>query len=161
MSVVLYRVDERLIHGQVVLGWADAVRPEHYVVVDDELAGSAWEQELYNLALPEGMDAEFLDVEAARERLPDLEAQGRRTVLLTRDVASMLRLAEGGLMEGRAVNLGGIHHAAGREQVRSYLHLDAEDRSRIRALGEAGVEVSGRDLPGSSRVGVDALVGGG
>lgn len=158
MTVVLYRVDERLIHGQVVIGWANELRPEHYVVVDDVLAGSEWEQELYRLALPDGVDAEFLDVATARDRLPPLEEEARRTVLLTRDLETMLGLAADGAMEGRAVNLGGIRHGEGRTRVRSYLFLDDADRRRIRELRDAGVSVSGRDLPGSPRVGADALL---
>ena len=45
MPVVLYRIDERLIHGQVVMGWGPQLAVEHYVVVDDELATSEWEQD--------------------------------------------------------------------------------------------------------------------
>lgn len=159
MTIVLYRVDERLIHGQVVIGWGSQVRPEHYVVVDDALSRSEWEQDLYLLALPAGVDVEFLDVEAARARLQVLEEEPRRTVLLTRDIEAMLHLARGGLMEGRAVNLGGIHHAEGRRKVRPYLHLDEADRARIRELSGSGVTVSGRDLPSSARVDADDLVG--
>lgn len=157
MTVVLYRVDERLIHGQVVIGWGSQLGPRHYVVVDDALADSEWEQELYQLALPEGVDAEFDDVATARERLTDLEGEERRSVVLTRDIETMLRLARGGLLRGRSVNLGGIHHAGDRTRVRPWLHLDDADRERIRELTEEGVDVSGRDLPGSGKVGLDDL----
>ncbi|MGD2070573.1 MAG: PTS sugar transporter subunit IIB [Gemmatimonadota bacterium] len=159
MTVVLYRVDERLIHGQVVIGWGSHLSPQHYVVVDDGLAASEWEQELYLLALPEGVDAEFDDVVTARERLSALEEEERRSVVLTRDIETMLRMARGGLLRGRAVNLGGIHHAGDRTRVRPWLHLDEADRERIRELTEEGVNVSGRDLPGSGKVGLDDLTG--
>ena len=53
MTVVLYRIDERLIHGQVVIGWGTQLHPDSYLVVDDALAASDWEQELYVLGLPE------------------------------------------------------------------------------------------------------------
>ena len=51
MAIVLFRVDERLIPGQVVVGWGNQLHPDCFVVVDDDLAGSPWEQELYSLAL--------------------------------------------------------------------------------------------------------------
>ncbi len=60
MPVVLYRIDERLIHGQVVMGWGPQLGVEHYVVVDDELATSEWEQDLYRLGLPDATTADFL-----------------------------------------------------------------------------------------------------
>ena len=71
MPVVLYRIDERLIHGQVVMGWGPQLQIEHYVVADDDLAASDWEQDLYRLGLPDSSTADFLAVEDARARLDD------------------------------------------------------------------------------------------
>lgn len=152
MGVVLYRVDERLIHGQVVLGWGRRLHPGRYVVVDDALAGSAWEQDLYRLSVDASVKLRFLTVDQATEELAGLQSDPVATVILTRDVDHMRRLAAGGDMGGEEVNLGGLHHRPGRTEVCSYLHLDADDRAAIRALSEAGVTVSGRDLPETSRV---------
>lgn len=160
MPIVLFRVDERLIHGQVVLGWGSQLRPRRYLVVDDELADSAWEQELYRLGLADGSVAEFVSVAEARERLRRWQEEDVRSVLLTRDVATMLALARGGCLAGEKVNLGGIHHAPGRQAVRPYLYLDDADRERVRALSEEGAEVSARDLPGSLKVDFEDLVDG-
>jgi PTS system mannose-specific IIB component/fructoselysine and glucoselysine-specific PTS system IIB component len=159
VAILLYRVDERLIHGQVVLGWGRHLRPERYLVVDEELSESEWEQELYRLSASEGTEVSFVAVSEARERLGTWRRDHIRSVLLTRDVATMRELARGGLMEGESVNLGGIHFAEGREQVRPYLYLDADDRRRIRELDREGVSVSARDLPDSKRVDAATLVG--
>jgi PTS system mannose-specific IIB component/fructoselysine and glucoselysine-specific PTS system IIB component len=159
MPILLFRVDERLIHGQVVLGWGNRLRPDRYVVVDDALAHSEWEQDLYRLSMSEGAEALFATVGDALRRIPAWKDDPERTVLLTRDLDTMLRLANDGLLAGEEVNLGGIHHEPGRVTVRPYLHLDAEDRERIRCLGDAGARVSGRDLPDSMRVGLETLLG--
>ena len=55
MAIVLFRVDERLIHGQVVVGWGTRLHPNRIVVVDDDLAVSPWEQDLYTLGLPDDL----------------------------------------------------------------------------------------------------------
>jgi mannose/fructose/N-acetylgalactosamine-specific phosphotransferase system component IIB len=70
----------------------------------------------------------------------------------------MLDLARGGLLRGRRVNLGGIHHSPGRRKVLPYLFLDAEDEERITALLADGVEVTARDLPGSPGTEGDRLL---
>ena len=158
MGIVLYRVDERLIHGQVVIGWGSQLNPRRYVVVDDKLAASDWEQELYRLSLPEGVSAEFVSRVDAKKLVPAWQDEGLRSVLLTRDVATMLSLAEAGVLDGVAVNVGGIHHAPGRTQVRSYLYLDDEDRKRLQRLEELGVTVTARDLPDSVRISLHALL---
>jgi len=142
MPILLFRVDERLIHGQVVVGWGSRLDPDRYVVVDDALADSEWEQELHGLGVPEGAEARFVDVAGARASLDRWRASERRVMLLTRDLETMLELARGGLLAGEAVNLGGIHHATGREKV-----LEEED-----------VTVTARDLPGSTPVGTRRLL---
>ena len=158
MPILLFRVDERLIHGQVVIGWGKQLRPDRYVVIDDELANSEWEQELYGLAAGDGTEVRFYSVADARARVASWRTAEARTVVLTRDLESMLGLAREHALEGESVILGGIHHTEGRRRVRPYLYLSVDDRARVRALAEEGVTVSGRDLPGSLRVGLDDLL---
>jgi PTS system mannose-specific IIB component/fructoselysine and glucoselysine-specific PTS system IIB component len=143
---LLYRVDERLIHGQVVIAWGHQLRPERYVIVDDHLAGSAWEQDLYRLGAGSA-DVVFATSDEARDALPEWRAAPVRTILLTRDVGSMCRLGESGALQGESVNLGGIHHGPDRAEALTYLHLTHEDMADLRALEAEGVEVTARDLP--------------
>jgi PTS system mannose-specific IIB component/fructoselysine and glucoselysine-specific PTS system IIB component len=158
MPILLFRVDERLIHGQVVIGWGSQLQIERYLVVDDDIADSEWEQDLYRLTVGDGTEVLFLTVEQARQRVSECMSADERTLLLTRDLDSMLRLARNRLLEGRNVNLGGIHPGKGRKRVRSYLYLNDADRGRVRALEEEGMHASGRDLPGSLKVGLADLL---
>lgn len=152
MPILLYRVDERLIHGQVVLGWGSRLHPGRYLVVDDEVAASDWEQELYRLALPEGVAVEFVSVSAARAGLPGWQADPLTSVLLTRGVPAMRELSRGGLLREVQVNLGGVHHAPGRDRVLPYLHLSPEERGMVDGMAQEGVEVTAQDLPSSARI---------
>lgn len=159
MAVVLLRVDERLIHGQVVLGWGSHLRPDRYVVVDDELAGSDWEQELYRLGA-DGVDVLFSTVDEARSALSEWREDARRSILLVRDVTTLGRLASGDVLRGFSVNLGGMHHGPGRRETLTYLHLSEEDRAVLAALDQGGVEVTAQDLPDATRVSSKTLLGG-
>ncbi|HEX8245841.1 MAG TPA: PTS sugar transporter subunit IIB [Longimicrobium sp.] len=152
MPIVLFRVDERLIHGQVVVGWGGPLHADRIVVVDDELAASPWEQELYCLGVPPEIEARFLSVDAARGDLRAWKAEHKRTIVLVRDVGTAARLAEGGALAGEEVNLGGIHHAEGRARILPYLHLRADERAQLDAIAASGAEVSARDLPASRKV---------
>jgi mannose/fructose/N-acetylgalactosamine-specific phosphotransferase system component IIB len=152
VPILLYRVDERLIHGQVVLGWGIRLRPDRYIVVDDEVAGSPWEQELYLLGVPEDVETVFETVVDARGRLPDWRADSRASVLLTRAIPAMRELGRGGGMEETRVNLGGIHHAPGKERVLPYLHLSPDEIRLLEEMAAEGVEISAQDLPGSARI---------
>ena len=152
MSIVLYRVDERLIHGQVVVGWGAQLAANRIIVVDDALAESSWEQELYTLGLPDELEAHFVTVANARAQLAAWRADGVRSIVLTRDVANMHRLAEAGLLSGEEINIGGVHHAAGRRSVLPYVFLSPDDVRGLRALSELGTVVAARDLPNARKV---------
>jgi mannose/fructose/N-acetylgalactosamine-specific phosphotransferase system component IIB len=160
VTLVLLRIDERLIHGQVVVGWAAEVRPQHYVVVDDDLAVSDWEQDLYLLGLPEDHTAEFVAVEEARLRVDDWDADPRRVVLLTRGLAAMAALTPGGVLTDRDINLGGIHHAPGRSEYLPYVHMDAGDIEALGTLRQAGARVMAQDLPSTRPRTLDHLLAG-
>jgi len=160
MSIVLFRVDERLIHGQVLVGWGTQLRPDAIVVVDDALASSEWEQELYTLGLPIELETRFEPVESARSLLEQFRSDPKRYFLLTRDVASMRRLSEGRRLAGEEINIGGLHHGNGRRQRLPYVFLsDAEVRD-LAAIAREGATVIARDLPGSRRVSLEELVRG-
>ncbi len=152
MAIVLFRVDERLIHGQVVVGWGTNLHPQLIVVVDDELANSPWEQELYCLGLPPQVQAGFTSVADGRERLTEWQQGPTRVIVLTRDVRSMRRLLEDRSLPGAEVNIGGLHFAPGRRAVLPYVYLSDDERAEIVRLAEQGVDVSARDLPGARRV---------
>ena len=152
MSIVLFRVDERLIHGQVVVGWGERLHMDRIVVVDDELSRSAWEQELYCLGVPPAVDAAFVDVEEARSALPHWAADTRRIVVLVRDVPTLAAFARDGALAGMEINLGGIHHAMGRDRILPYLYLSAEERAQLEAVAASGARLEARDLPASRSV---------
>ena len=158
MAIVLLRVDERLIHGQVVVGWGGPLHVDRIVVVDDEIAASPWEQELYCLGVPPEMEAQFATVADARRLVADWRDGTRRVIALVRDIPTALRLAEDGVLDGVEVNLGGIHHAEGRARVLPYLHLDDRDRDALRRLASTGARVSARDLPSTRAVPLDELL---
>ncbi len=159
MPIVLLRVDERLIHGQVVVGWGGHLRPDRYLIVDTALAESDWEQELYTLGVPEGVEVDFLPPATAREKLDAWRESELRSILLARDLETVLELSRGGTLKGEALNLGGLHLRAGREEVLPYLFLDPRDRDTLMLLSEEGIDISAQDLPGSPKVSLKALLG--
>ncbi len=160
MPIVLHRVDERLIHGQVVLGWGAELEPDRYLVVDDDVALAPWEQELFEVGLPPGVSAEFHSVEEALAAYGDWRAAASRSLLLTRVPAAMLALGEAGMLRGVAVNIGGIHHAPAREMVLPYVFLGPQEREDLGALADLGAIVTAQDVPSARPISLERLLGG-
>jgi mannose/fructose/N-acetylgalactosamine-specific phosphotransferase system component IIB len=160
MPIVLLRVDERLVHGQVTVGWAHALGPDRIIVVDDELAASGWEQDLYALGMPPDVDLAFLTLAQALAGLHGWQTGRERILVLTRDIATMERLTTGDRLPGAEVNLGGIHHAPGRHAILPYLYLSDDELAGVERMARAGLTVTARDLPGARRIDLAQLLEG-
>ena len=114
MPIDVCRIDERLLHGQVIVGWGRRLGLGFYVIVDDRIAASDWERDLYASSLPEGVHSFFLTTAEAVDRLAELDARPDAGMVLTSGTDTMRRLAEAGVLEGKPVNIGGLHAAPGR-----------------------------------------------
>ncbi len=161
MAIALLRVDERLIHGQVVIAWGNHLRSRRYVVLDDDLADSEWEQDLYRLAVPPKSEARFHRVAEGLQVLRELRQDPTTTVVLFRNLTAAMAVDPAAWEAGDALNLGMLHHKEGSSAVRSYLYLDEGDRAAVKVLRERGVRVYGRDLPSSSPVDAAEILGNG
>jgi PTS system mannose-specific IIB component/fructoselysine and glucoselysine-specific PTS system IIB component len=146
MSIALYRIDDRLIHGQVVVGWGQPLDCSFIVLVDDEVRGSDWEQDLYRMGVPPHIDVVFASVGEAAERLPAWEADPRVGILLVGDIDTAVALAAQSDRVKR-VNVGGIHHRAGRSERLRYVYLTDDEAAKLRRLAASGVEVTAQDVP--------------
>ena len=151
MGIHLYRIDDRLIHGQVVVGWGQPLNIRLLILVDDLVASSDWEKELYRMAVPPDMEVRFADVATAIRDHPKYAADPRPGLILTGDIGSMYRLVKGVKAIGN-VNLGGIHHRAGRSEKLRYIFLTPDEESQLKQLEAAGVEVTAQDVPSARAV---------
>ena len=151
MTVVLCRIDDRLLHGQVVIGWGQPLGVEFIVVVDDQVRQSSWEQELYRMGVPPQIEVRFAGIEEARAGWPGWSADRRRGFILTADISTMVSLRTRGATPGRVV-VGGIHHRPGRTERLPYIYLTDAELAELRALAETGVDVVAQDLPTSAPV---------
>jgi PTS system mannose-specific IIB component/fructoselysine and glucoselysine-specific PTS system IIB component len=145
MSLALVRLDDRLIHGQVVVGWGQPLNVGFIILVDDEVRDSAWEQDLYRMGVPSSIEVVFASVEEARRQIPDWETDPRVGILLAGDIDTMTALVAGGNVS--RVNIGGIHHRAGRSERLRYVYLTDEEAAKLRRLASNGIEVTAQDVP--------------
>jgi mannose/fructose/N-acetylgalactosamine-specific phosphotransferase system component IIB len=158
VTLLLHRIDDRLIHGQVVVGWGQPLDLEFIVLVDDAVAGSDWEQELYRMGVPPEMEVYFHSAADAVGALEQYRADPRPGLLLTGDIATMRALVDGAGVT--TVNIGGIHSKPGRVQRMRYVFLSPDEEQQLRDLALRGVTVTAQDVPGARLVSLDALLAG-
>lgn len=158
MPVELFRIDDRRIHGQVVVGWGQPLDLGFIVLVDDEIASSDWEQELYRMGVPPEMEVFFESVESVANDFPRFSHDSRHGILLTSDIETMRQLVQRLPNAVRSVNVGGIHHRPGRTPKLRYVFLDGAEEIALRALAACGVVVSAQDVPAARPVPLDELL---
>jgi mannose/fructose/N-acetylgalactosamine-specific phosphotransferase system component IIB len=158
MPVALYRIDDRLIHGQVVVGWGQPLDVGFIVLVDDNVACCDWEQDLYRMGVPPEMDLFFADVPTAVKDHARYAADPRKGILVVPDISTMQRLIYG-LPYIRDINVGGIHHRAGRVQKLRYVFLAPDEEVQLRAMAESGVKITAQDVPGARQVPISEILG--
>lgn len=148
--IILYRVDDRLVHGQVVEGWVPHLLAEELAVVSDEIAGDEMRRAIMRFATPEGVDLKIMTVEEASAYLPEAEKTQRKVLLLLPGLAEALSLSGKGL-KIPSLNIGGMHYSAGKNlSIGKAIFLNDEDCAALKALSAAGIKIEGRGVPSDS-----------
>ena len=145
--IILYRVDDRLVHGQVVEGWVPLLKAEELAVVSDEIAADEMRQTIMRFATPEGVDLKIMTVAAAEAYLPEAEKSERRVLLLLPGLAEAVALSRNGV-KIPSLNIGGMHYSAGKNlSIGKAIFLNEEDCAALKTLSAAGIEIEGRGVP--------------
>lgn len=155
--IALFRVDDRLIHGQVILGWGSVLKPNRIVLADDEVAGSEWERDLYAASVPAEIKVSILPLAEAAAQFRRCIFDEERVILLVRSPKDVIALMDLGLPVSE-VNVGGLHYREGREKIVDGVYLDAAERGVMRELVKRGVILDGRAVPGSKPVKLNSRV---
>ena len=92
--IVLLRVDERLIHGQVAMTWTKSLQIDGIVVANDEASGNDIQKMTLKMAVPSGINCIIKTIEGAKELLKNPKADKMRLMVLTKTVKDAVELAK-------------------------------------------------------------------
>ena len=146
MSVALYRIDDRLIHGQVVVGWGQRLNVGFIVLVNDAVRASAWEQELYRMGVPPTIEVITVSTAEAVARLSEWEADPRVGLVVAGDIGTIAALTEN-CHQVKRINVGGIHQRPGRTERLRFVFLSDDEAAQLKLLAARGIDVTAQDVP--------------
>lgn len=155
--LILARIDDRLIHGQVTVGWAKPLNANSIMVADDAGARDEFRRALITMAAPADMEVEVLPIKAAAEELKREDLRPRKLILLLSSPHDALRLIRSGTPIMK-FNIGGLHFAPGKKRYMDALFLNELDLEAIRELLRAGVKLEYKPLPTDAGVDVAELI---
>lgn len=146
MDIVLVRVDNRLIHGQILEAWVPYTEASSIVIVDDLVAGDLFRETVIKMAVPRDVEVIISNVEDFAVQFKYQRGQGRKTIVLFSAIADALRAYEGGFVFER-LNIGNVCSEECLKQCSPSVMLDAEDVKNIWSFLDQGVQIDVRCVP--------------
>ena len=150
MPILLTRIDDRLIHGQVVVGWAQALHANHIVVVDDEIVNNEMQKFLFRTATPSEIMLDVMSIKDAAAAIKKRQFDDTNTIILLKSPGNVCGLVKAGGKIGE-VNIGGMHFTGEKTQLFDAVFVDGVDVEMFEALDAMKVSLEVRMVPGDTK----------
>ena len=144
-NIVLTRIDNRLIHGQVATQWTKTIGANLLLVANDEVAGNKMRQQLMNMAAPAGVATRYFTLQKTIDII-DKAADRQLIFIIAENPEDVLTLVKGGVPI-KKLNIGNMHMSEGKRQVATSVAVDDKDVAAFKELQELGVELSIQRVP--------------
>jgi mannose/fructose/N-acetylgalactosamine-specific phosphotransferase system component IIB len=157
-GVLLARIDDRLVHGQVVVGWNRVVRARFIVACNDRVAGEEFARTIIETAsAPADITVMALSVDEASAETRSGAFRGGGAILLFDSPADVVRVLDASVELDR-VNLGGMHQKPGKTEAATAIWLDENDCTDLRVIVERGARVTAQMVPTEAEVDVGVIL---
>lgn len=149
-NIMLTRIDNRLIHGQVGVTWTASVGANLILVADDETAGNELMQQLMGTTAKQaGAAARFWTVQKTIETIHKA-SERQKIFIVAKTPETVLKLIQGGVPI-KEVNVGNMHFSEGKTQISKKVYVDDKDLADLKAIEESGADVYIQDVPGDAK----------
>jgi mannose/fructose/N-acetylgalactosamine-specific phosphotransferase system component IIB len=154
MPVILARIDDRLIHGQVTVGWSERLRPDRILLANNAIAADPWQTKVYSSTVPPDIEVSILPVSKAAASLASPDRLDEQVLLLAGSVGEMAELVRIGVPV-REINVGGLHFGPGKREMLPFVYVDRQDLKAFVRLLEMGMSLSAQQVPGGREYLID------
>ena len=156
MDCVLVRIDNRLVHGQIIEAWIPFLKASRIIVVDDDVASDFFRVTVIKMAVPSEVEVIIQGVE---EFVRDALSKGddTRTIVLFSNIWDSLRAYALGFTFER-LNIGNIYNEDCRQKLSACVLLGEQDLSSIRTLMQHGVNIEVRRVPRERPVNICGVI---
>ncbi|MGV8080682.1 MAG: PTS system mannose/fructose/N-acetylgalactosamine-transporter subunit IIB [Syntrophales bacterium] len=158
MEIALVRIDNRLVHGQIIEAWVPYARANCIIVVDDHVASDFFRETVIKMSVPRDIETLISSVDEFPENIKGIGQKNRKAIVLFSSVKDALRAYRGGFHFER-LNIGNIHNEECIQQCAPSVLLGEEDISAIRELAQEGVQVDVRRVPREKPIGIRDILG--
>lgn len=150
------RIDDRLIHGQVVTTWVNMHRIEQIIVLNDKIANDSTQKNILKMAAPSGIKVQAFPIKKFGEIIKTNKIT-RRTMLLFTTSEDVLEAVENGVPIDE-LNIGGMRYREGREKLSRALSVTPEEREAFKKLLDKDVNITVQMVPNDEKVDLKGMI---
>jgi len=155
-NILLTRIDNRLIHGQVGMTWTNWLGANLVVVADDEIAADPVQQNLMEMAIAGNVGARFFTLQKTINVIHKA-ASHQKIFLVVRTPQNALALVKGGVPI-KAINVGNLHYAEGKKQIAKVISVTEDDIQTFRELEALGIPCTAQGTPDDAKKTILSLI---
>lgn len=152
------RIDDRLIHGQIIVSWVTALGITEIIVADTDAANDEFQRMLLEMGVPKAMKFELLTLEEAGN-LINSNRDFSKTLLIVRDIYSLKTLMDLGVSFS-TVNYGNSGRTDSRTRYYKSVWLTEDERKLVESVMDAGVTLEVRVIPSEKSIDMRTLLKG-
>ncbi|GAA3585270.1 PTS sugar transporter subunit IIB [Gibbsiella greigii] len=157
MSVVLARIDQRLIHGIVVTQWTGFTKAKRLMVVDDEISQDETQKEVMRMSKPVGTNMSIIDTTTAINNFKNGKYDGHNVFLIVNTPETLLRLVEGGVKIPK-INIGIIFDGEGKTTLKKMVSVSPKEVEDLKKLSSLGIPVTFHFVPNDAEEPLEAYI---
>ena len=150
MKIALVRIDDRLIHGQVVTVWSKETKCQRIIVCNDDVANDEIRRTLLTQVAPPGVQSSVVGIEKAVRVINNPKYENDVVLLLFTNPPDVLRLVEAGI-DIKTVNIGGMSFKEGKTQLTAAVSVNDEDIKSFKSLNDKNIELEIRKVASDSK----------
>lgn len=150
-DIKLFRLDFRLIHGQVIAKWFGQIRGNEIVIVDDDLSQDSFMASIYEMSAPVDSKVHVYSVEDAVKKAEDGTFASGKVLVLFKSVDQVYKAVQNGFKVDE-LQIGGLGSAPGRINVYGPITLDDHDASLLKRISDQGTNVYLQQVPEEAKM---------
>ena len=142
----MVRVDDRLLHGQVIIGWGQMLGLHPVLLASDRVVKEESLARTFRELIPEELNGDVITLNDAAERWIRGDFKNKHALIVVETPVDALKLLQLGAPL-KQLTLGGLHYREDREEILPYLFLSEWDRTNLDEIRKRGVKIVCQDLP--------------
>ncbi|TDB59095.1 PTS N-acetylgalactosamine transporter subunit IIB [Photorhabdus khanii subsp. guanajuatensis] len=155
-NILMTRIDNRLVHGQVGVTWTNSLGANLVLVANDQVAGDLMQQNLMDMVVSDGIQTRYFTLQKTIDVIHKA-AERQKIFIVCKTPQDVLMLVKGGVPI-RFVNVGNMHFAEGKRQIHKTVSVDDSDVEVFRELEQLGVTCEIRRVPDEAGELIDKLL---